>query len=1019
MKRHAILPVIAALVTLLTTSPSYAQYVTPSGPSAILFQPCAFELGDTADGPIAGFIWNRYSWTSIKDEYFDNYATCWIEDFDTALRGGQPWLYVNTHGGIVFQAYPPTPQGLAARDASYNDIVPRLYGNTIVVRQTMWEDAAQTIPRMYVILTVEGFVRTRYQGSRINNINRSVVHFAGCDAWNFRSAFRSPNSGKPAADFLSYDYEVTNGVVESDGNTIYARMSGENGVTADTTYRPLHKAIQGLTIRIDPTTISASAPDVVLSPRVRRTSLAQGADFTAAQTLVFDFDAPMNTSQNMASVIRCEGDVKFDDNSLVWTNGGLKLQGTIRGLVKDGYGTAVLMSYDRDNFDLDGMMSDTGIGMDGNTAPAGNEIGGQLEAGDDFRLRLRPRYADNAAALVSGLTAEREHGGVSVRWVVESENNTASYIVEHAPRPTDAFVPVTEIIADGASVYQTMLTGYTSGFCRLREVETDGDTLVQAYASITDPQPVESDFVDEAAAADLQRLLEATYATAAPDALTATVYTDVIFTPTVFQPQANTLASFKTGRGIPTTVVLLENIGGAAGIKPTIAAMVPQGARNFLLFGDANDDRDVQGFQVWNNSAVWDSGYVKPGGSSAQPLNNVIPVGQYRVVPGLQSISMPVWQKVIASDWWYIDLDGDGLPDPGLTIGRLPAAGPSAAALMTNAVNKQINAWQISPSSPGVNHVFKFTYAFDVYGNSGSDAIAISNRINGYLPPGVVLDNFVDKPTAWYSNASRDSLCTAQFNKGSALHIYKGTVNNRYHNAGCLDQDRRASLSGLVSNPTRLAFLYVSGCGGADFERTELDSVGRPLNERLLGNRSDLGCWGYFGQSRGTWQSGLAVLDSLFLTRLYSQGAQSTGQAAALAVYMLATHFPQYRDLAISCVFVGDPSIPLPWMHQVNVGVEEPMTERGLHLNAPRPNPIHGRATLNFSLPRAAHATLNIVDVAGRLVATVVDHDLPAGAYSTTWDGTGRSGTMIRGGVYFAHLRVGSESRVQKMVVLR
>jgi hypothetical protein len=51
------------------------------------------------------------------------------------------------------------------------------------------------------------------------------------------------------------------------------------------------------------------------------------------------------------------------------------------------------------------------------------------------------------------------------------------------------------------------------------------------------------------------------------------------------------------------------------------------------------------------------------------------------------------------------------------------------------------------------------------------------------------------------------------------------------------------------------------------------------------------------------------------------------------------------------------------------------------------PNPFNPETLIHFSVPRFAHVTLDIYDVAGRNVARLVDAPYSAGSYSTVWRG--------------------------------
>ncbi|MFO7638045.1 MAG: S8 family serine peptidase, partial [bacterium] len=60
------------------------------------------------------------------------------------------------------------------------------------------------------------------------------------------------------------------------------------------------------------------------------------------------------------------------------------------------------------------------------------------------------------------------------------------------------------------------------------------------------------------------------------------------------------------------------------------------------------------------------------------------------------------------------------------------------------------------------------------------------------------------------------------------------------------------------------------------------------------------------------------------------------------------------------------------------------------------PNPFAGRTTVRLQLPRAGRVRVNVVDISGRTVATLVDGELAAGSSSLTWQ-PGK----LAAGVYF------------------
>jgi flagellar hook assembly protein FlgD len=61
---------------------------------------------------------------------------------------------------------------------------------------------------------------------------------------------------------------------------------------------------------------------------------------------------------------------------------------------------------------------------------------------------------------------------------------------------------------------------------------------------------------------------------------------------------------------------------------------------------------------------------------------------------------------------------------------------------------------------------------------------------------------------------------------------------------------------------------------------------------------------------------------------------------------------------------------------------------------------------------------LTIFDLAGRLVATLVDGTLDAGTHSAVWDARDGNGRSQASGVYIARLQAGDRSLSSQLVLL-
>ena len=83
------------------------------------------------------------------------------------------------------------------------------------------------------------------------------------------------------------------------------------------------------------------------------------------------------------------------------------------------------------------------------------------------------------------------------------------------------------------------------------------------------------------------------------------------------------------------------------------------------------------------------------------------------------------------------------------------------------------------------------------------------------------------------------------------------------------------------------------------------------------------------------------------------------------------------------------------------------------------PNPFNAATAFRFELATPGRATLRVYSPAGRLVATLVDADLPAGSHTAAWTGRDDRGREAASGVYFCRLEAGGERLVRRVVLVK
>jgi hypothetical protein len=84
-----------------------------------------------------------------------------------------------------------------------------------------------------------------------------------------------------------------------------------------------------------------------------------------------------------------------------------------------------------------------------------------------------------------------------------------------------------------------------------------------------------------------------------------------------------------------------------------------------------------------------------------------------------------------------------------------------------------------------------------------------------------------------------------------------------------------------------------------------------------------------------------------------------------------------------------------------------------------QPNPARGEVSFRFGLPAELPVKLQVYDLSGRLVQTLVSGNQPSGYHTVRWDSRDASGRPLSTGVYLLRLQAGSYSALKQVVLLR
>jgi hypothetical protein len=102
-------------------------------------------------------------------------------------------------------------------------------------------------------------------------------------------------------------------------------------------------------------------------------------------------------------------------------------------------------------------------------------------------------------------------------------------------------------------------------------------------------------------------------------------------------------------------------------------------------------------------------------------------------------------------------------------------------------------------------------------------------------------------------------------------------------------------------------------------------------------------------------------------------------------------------------------------------GAGDPWTGQiaSTRLLASRPNPFSGATTVFFEVSTAEPVTLEIFDVSGRRVRTLMKGETAAGRYHVTWQGRADDGRPVAAGVYYVRLVTRGSSQSRPVILLK
>lgn len=144
-----------------------------------------------------------------------------------------------------------------------------------------------------------------------------------------------------------------------------------------------------------------------------------------------------------------------------------------------------------------------------------------------------------------------------------------------------------------------------------------------------------------------------------------------------------------------------------------------------------------------------------------------------------------------------------------------------------------------------------------------------------------------------------------------------------------------------------------------------------------------------------------------------------TGNVGVIAFYVAGNAANGDGTFFGDFIYTASVSFDADMQSSVNTLAADDGLPHGFALDQNYPNPFNPQTIIKFSLAKRDDVRLDVYNLLGRKVRTLVEDQLAAGSYSSEWDGRDGNGAEVASGVYLYRLTTSAFSESKRMVLIK